>query len=62
VGWYWAAVKLAQLLAINQPCDFSTSAHYLLFKTENRIDFTTTPHDAYGMPLPDSVLSDDELA
>jgi hypothetical protein len=33
----------------------------ILFKSGNCIDFTATPKNAYGMPLPDFVLADNEL-
>jgi hypothetical protein len=45
-------------LLINQAGDQRIG---LLFKPENRIDFTAAPHNADGMSLPDGVLPDHEL-
>jgi len=33
----------------------------LLFKSENRIDFATTPHNTNRVALPDCVLSNNNL-
>jgi hypothetical protein len=50
------------LMLLDQPClrllSDPLQSIFLLFKSEKRIDFTATPKNAYGIPLPDPVLPD----